>query len=232
MVFLVAAVALTQSAQAQQTPESYKRNVTVEVQGRYLLYLPPDYAQNRHKRYPLILFLHGSGERGTDLNKVKVHGPPKEIAKGRSFPFIILSPQCNDQGGWQTPSLEGLLDDAEKRFRVDKDREYLSGLSMGGFGTYALAAAQPKRFAAIAPISGGADPAIAPIIKDIPIWATHGAMDPTVNISREQPLIDALKGLGADVKFDVIPDGQHDVWSAVYESNALYDWFLRHTRKP
>lgn len=231
MVHLIAAMVLAQAAQAGQSPESYSRKVTIDVQGRYLLYLPPDYAQNKHKKYPLILFLHGSGERGTDLNKVKMHGPPKEIEKGRQFEFIILSPQCDERGGWSVPALMGLLDEAEHRLRVDKDREYLTGLSMGGMGTNALATAQPKRFAAIAPIAGMASPSIAPKIKDIPIWATHGDKDQSVNINGEIPLIDALKGLGAEVKYDVIPNGEHDVWTPVYQSHALYDWFLRHTRK-
>ncbi len=231
MVHLIAAMALAQAAQAGQSPESYSRKVTIEVQGRYLLYLPPDYAQNKHKKYPLIVFLHGSGERGTDLNKVKMHGPPKEIEKGRQFEFIILSPQCDERGGWSVPSLIGLLDEAEHRLRVDKDREYLTGLSMGGMGTYALATAQPNRFAAIAPIAGAAGPTIASKIKDIPIWATHGDKDQAVNINGEIPLIDTLKGLGAEVKYDIIPNGEHDVWTAVYQSHALYDWFLRHTRK-
>ena len=230
MVLFIAATVLAQAPQAGQSPETYARKVTIDVQGRYLLYLPQDYTTNRHKKYPLILFLHGSGERGTDLNKVKTHGPPKEIENGRQFDFVILSPQCDERGGWYVPSLTGLLDEAEHRFRVDKDREYLTGLSMGGMGTYALAAAQPKRFAAIAPISGAANPSIAPKIKDIPIWATHGAKDPTVNIASEQPLIDELKRLGADVKYDVIPEGQHDVWTPVYQSHALYDWFMRHKR--
>ncbi len=230
MVVLVAALALAQAAQSAQTPETYARKVAIDVSGRYLLYLPPDYNQDRHKKFPLILFLHGSGERGTDLNKLKVHGPPKEIEKGRLFEFIILSPQCDDRGGWNIPSLMGLLDEAEHKFRVDKDREYLTGLSMGGMGTYALAAAQPKRFAAIAPISGAANASIAPKIKDIPIWATHGDHDQSVNINSERPLIEALQKLGADVKYDVIPGGEHDVWTPVYQSNALYDWLLRHVR--
>jgi len=107
----------------------------------------------------------------------------------------------------------------------------LTGLSMGGMGTYALAAAQPKRFAAIAPISGMASASIAPLIKDIPIWATHGDHDQAVNIEGERPLIAALQNLGAEVKYDVIVGGEHDVWTPVYQSHALYDWFLRHVRK-
>lgn len=227
MVVFAVAMALAQ-AQTSQSPETYARKVSIEVSGRYLLYLPPDYNQDRHKKYPLILFLHGSGERGADLNKVKTHGPPKEIEKGRQFEFIILSPQCDERGGWNVPSLIGLLDEAEHKFRVDKDREYLTGLSMGAMGTYAVAAAQPNRFAAIAPISGAANPSIAPKIKDIPIWATHGDHDQSVNIEGEKPLIAELQKLGADVKYDIIPGGEHDVWTPVYQSHALYDWLLRH----
>ncbi len=214
-----------------QTPKSFARTVQVHVSANYLLYVPQDYATNKHK-YPLMLFLHGSGERGDDVEMLKTHGPPKEIANGRQFPFIIVSPQCPiTSSGWDIPTLEGLLDEIEQHYRVDRDREYLTGLSMGGFGTYALAFAQPKRFAAIAPISGGADPAVAPMIKGIPIWATHGAIDPTVKIGREKPLIDTLKGLGADVRWDVIPDGGHDVWTPVYAGEALYSWFLEHKRR-
>ncbi|MDR3692824.1 MAG: alpha/beta hydrolase-fold protein [Fimbriimonas sp.] len=231
MLVCIGAIMMAQVAQALQSSESFSRPVTISVEGRYLLYLPPDYSKDRRKKFPLLLFLHGSGERGRDLEMVKRHGPPKEIEKGRQFEFVILSPQCDERGGWQVPTLTGLLDEAEHRFRIDKDREYVTGLSMGGMGTYALAAAQPKRFAAIAPVSAAANVSIAPKIKDIPIWATHGAMDPTVNISGERPLIDELTRLGAEVKYDVIPDGQHDVWTPVYQSNALYDWLLRHVRR-
>ena len=218
-------------AQSAQIPKTFNRTVQVQVGASYLLYLPTDYAKNR-KKYPIILFLHGSGERGSDLEMLKVHGPPKEIAKGREFPFIIVSPQCPSYRlGWDVPTLEGLLDDIEQHYRVDRDREYLTGLSMGGFGTYALAAAQPSRFAAIAPISGGADASLASFIKNIPIWATHGAVDPTVRIDRERPEIDALRSLSADVRFDVIPDGGHDVWTPVYSGDELYSWLLEHKRK-
>jgi predicted peptidase len=228
IAFLIAA-AISQNGQVQ-TPKSFSRSVRVEVQGSYLLYLPNDYSTTK-KRFPLILFLHGSGERGNDLEILKAHGPPKEIAQGRQFPFIIVSPQCPTGQQWDVPTLEGLLDEVEQHYRVDRDREYLTGLSMGGFGTYALAAAQPMRFAAIAPISGGADASIAPKIKNLPIWATHGAMDPTVNIERERPIIQALKNLNADVRWDIVPEGGHDVWSAVYAGNSLYSWFLSHQRK-
>src|ERR1700722_16034360 len=102
LAFLVAGVL----AQAPQSPRSFKRTVQVQVAANYLLYLPSDYGKNRQK-YPIILFLHGSGERGDDLEMLKVHGPPKEIAKGREFPFIIVSPQCPlYRQGWDVPTLE------------------------------------------------------------------------------------------------------------------------------
>src|SRR5665213_595574 len=119
LAFLVAA-AISQIGPVQ-TPQSFSRSVKLEVQGSYLLYLPKDYQLNK-KRYPLMLFLHGSGERGDDLEMLKTHGPPKEIAKGREFPFIIVSPQCPLwRQGWDVPTLIALLDEIEQHYRVDKD---------------------------------------------------------------------------------------------------------------
>lgn len=226
MVALLASTLLGMS----QTPQTLQRTTTVPVEGSYLLYLPSDYETNS-KRYPLMLFLHGAGERGKDLERIKVHGPPKEIGKGRNLPFIVVAPQCPGPGFWEIAMLIGLLDEVEKKYRVDKEREYVTGLSMGGLGTYELAARQPKRFAAIAPICGWADPAIAPKIRNLPIWSTHGDKDQAVPLSMEQPLVDALKALGADVRFDVIPGGEHDVWTDVYGGEAIYSWLLEHKRR-
>ena len=213
-----------------QTPQTFQRNVNVPVEGSYLLYLPSDYAGGS-KRYPLVLFLHGAGERGRDLERVKAHGPPKEIGKGRNLPFIVVAPQCPGPGFWETAMLIGLLDEIERKHRVDEDRIYVTGLSMGGLGTYELAARQPSRFAAIAPICGWADASIAPKIKNLPIWSTHGDSDKAVPLAMEQPLIDALRAFRADVKFDVIPGGEHDVWSDVYAGEAIYEWLLQHKRR-
>jgi len=195
---------------------------------RFLVSVPKDYKTHRHDKFPLILFLHGSGERGFDLNDVRKHGPPKEIAAGRELPFVIVSPQCDTGKNWDTDQLSVLLDEIEKRYRVDKEREYLTGLSMGGFGTWALAIAEPNRFAAIAPISGGGDPDAVAVLKDVPVWVTHGDSDPTVSIEQDRRMVDALKAAGGDVRFDVIVGGQHDVWSDVYRKDDLYTWFLTH----
>ncbi|HWD41444.1 MAG TPA: prolyl oligopeptidase family serine peptidase [Fimbriimonas sp.] len=194
---------------------------------RYLIYFPDGYAGS-HDRFPFILFLHGSGERGTDLNDVRKHGPPKETAAGRKLPFVIISPQCDPGASWDTDVLTALLNDAERRYRIDKKREYLTGLSMGGFGTWALAIANPKRFAAIAPIAAGGDPTKVALLKNVPVWVTHGDKDPSVPIARDQEMVDALKAAGGDVRFDIVPGGQHDVWTPVYAGNDLYSWFLSH----
>ena len=165
----------------------------VHVTLNYLLYLPPGY--DKQDKWPLVLFLHGAGERGDNLDRVKLHGPPKLIDKGKEFPFIIVSPQCPNGHWWNNEliPLTALLDDIESKYKVDRDRVYLTGLSMGGFGTWALAAYSPNRFAAIVPICGGGEPLLARALKNTPVWAFHGGKDPIVPVKRSQDLIDALE---------------------------------------
>src|SRR5262249_37880875 len=152
-----------------------------------LLYLPDAYDSSK-KEWPLLLFLHGAGESGDDLARVKRHGPPKLIEGGKAFPFIVVSPQSSGRG-WNADTLNALLDDLISKYRVDKDRVYLTGLSMGGFGTWSLAATHPEKFAAIAPICGGGRPEDASKIKDIPTWVFHGAKDTTVPIARSEAMV-------------------------------------------
>lgn len=219
-----------ESALPPQSAQSFTRNVTVSVSGRYQVALPEGYETGTGS-YPLLLFLHGAGERGDDLDRAGIHGPLKEIRKGRKLPFIVVVPLCPADQPWDPLMLTGLLDEVESRWRVDPDREYVTGLSLGGFGTYTLAATSPRRFAAIAPIAGWASRWIASTIKDIPIWSTHGDADLAVPLDQETPLIAALKEAGADVRFDVVEGGGHDVWSDVYAGEAFYKWLLEHRRK-
>ena len=221
----------TQTSPGKQVSTSVERRITRTIRLNYYLYLPDDYEKRPRNRWPVILFLHGSGESGIDLDKIKVHGPPKEIENGRKLPFIVVSPQSPDSWYWDPYPLLGLLDEIEAKYRVDKDRIYLTGLSMGGRGSYRLAALAPDRFAAVAPIAGGANPIYAPALKNLPIWATHGAKDQSVPIAEDQGIVDALKALNADVKFTVVAEGGHDVWSDVYAGTEIYDWFLAHKRK-
>jgi predicted peptidase len=197
----------------------------------FLIHLPDGYEASDHD-WPLVLFLHGAGERGSDLGKVKRHGPPRLAGEGKRFPFILVSPQCPEESWW-TEELDGLrvlLDDMERKYRVDKDRIYVTGLSMGGFCTWALAAEQPNRFAAIAPICGGGDPKSAEAIAHLPTWVFHGAQDKTVPVERSQEMVDALRAAGAEPRFTVYPGAGHDSWTETYNNPEFYDWLLAQRR--
>ena len=225
---------LPAKVQTGQHPQSLEKEITTIARASYLLYVPEEYAASQDK-WPLILFLHGAGERGDNLDKVTIHGPPKLAAKeGKTFPFIIASPQCPGETWWtdvfQIESLNALLDDLVARYRIDEDRIYLTGLSMGGFGTWGLATSYPGRFAAIAPVCGAGNRWSARRIAHIPAWVFHGAKDNVVPVEKSEEMVAALKKAGADVKFTVYPDAGHDSWTKTYENPELYEWFLKHTR--
>lgn len=192
----------------------------------YWLYLPKDYQVEGEKKFPLVLFLHGSGERGSDLEKVLIHGPPKLIAAGKEFPFIVVSPQCPEQQVWNPDVLSRLLDDLEQNYAVDSRRIYVTGLSMGGFATWSLAASTPFRFAAVAPICGGGRPEWSYQLKNLPISVYHGDQDMGVKLERSQEMVDAIKAAGGDVQLTVYPGVGHDSWTQTYENPKFYEWLL------
>jgi predicted peptidase len=194
----------------------------------YLLFLPDGY--NEQKSWPMILFLHGAGERGDDLELVKKHGPPKIVEEKKDFPFIVVSLQCPGGSSWtkENEFLKELLDDIEARYKVDKERIYLTGLSMGGFGTWSLACAYPERFAAIVPICGGGEPSEASKIKDMPVWAFHGVKDKVVSVEKSREMVNAVNSVGGNAKLTVYPEAGHDSWTQTYDNPKLYDWFLEH----
>jgi predicted peptidase len=195
---------------------------------KHLLYRPRgDDAPG--EAWPLIVFLHGAGECGDDLELVKRHGPPKLIEAGRDLPFLVLAPQSR-RGGWDVAALERLLEATLAGERADPDRVYLTGISMGGFGTWAWAAAHPERFAAIAPICGGGRPEWAGRLKGLPIWNFHGAKDRIVPPDYSEVMVEALRRVGADIRYTLYPDADHDSWTVTYENPELYAWFLRHRR--
>jgi predicted peptidase len=213
----------------KQQEKQFEKEITVKVKLDYLLYLPDGYGKD-DKAWPLVLFLHGAGESGNDLSKVKKHGPPKLIEAGKDFPCIVVSPQC-PRFGWDVATLNGLLDDVMAKYKVDKDRVYLTGLSMGGFGTWALAAAHPDKFAAIIPICGGGNPKDAAKMKDLPVWVFHGAKDTTVAPSQSEAMVNALKDAGAaNVKYTLNPDAGHDSWTAAYDDPAVWEWLFKQKR--
>jgi len=171
-----------------QKVKEFKYRKTTKADLKYLLFLPKDYQAHSQKRWPLIFFLHGSGERGSNVWKVAVHGPPKIVAKDPDFPFIVVSPQCPEGQNWSSDVLLGLLDKVEHQLNVDKGRVYLTGLSMGGYGSWDLGLRNPERFAAIVPICGGgqvitvllAEGAKRDALRALGIWAFHGGKDPVV----------------------------------------------------
>jgi predicted peptidase len=232
---LVVATPVVSRAQeaGKQQPQALEKTITKIVKANYLLYLPKEYSKASDKKWPLLIFLHGSGESGSDIEKVKVHGPPKLIAAGKEFPFIVVSPQAPDmpRRGWDVELMNTLLDDLIEKYAVDEDRVYLTGLSMGGYGTWAWAAASPERFAAVAPICGGGQPRQARRMKDVPVWAFHGAKDPVVPLKESEDMIAALKTAGAEPKLTVYPEAMHDSWTATYDNAELYTWLLEHKRK-
>jgi len=216
---------------ANQSEKKLNKQVTKTVQCDYLLYLPPGYGEKEQK-WPLMVFLHGAGERGDNLELVKKHGPPKLVEQGRDFPFIIVSPQC-PRGIWWTEKLDtlvALLDEIQSKYAVDTDRVYLTGLSMGGFGTWSLACRHPQRFAAVAPICGGGQWFLANRLRDVPVWAFHGARDRVVPLDQSKSMVEAVKRAGGDAKLTVYPESQHDSWTATYDNPKLYEWFLSHRR--
>jgi predicted peptidase len=217
--------------QPGQHPQAYEKKLLKTISCEYMLFLPEGYGESEH-RWPMILFLHGAGERGGDLNLVKKHGPPKIVEQQKDFPFIVVSPQCPQDQWWpdEVEVLINLLDDIVSRYRVDEQRIYLTGLSMGGYGTWSLAAAYPERFAAIAPICGGGKRYMANKLKDVPVWAFHGAQDKIVSVKESEEMVDAINARGGDAKLTIYPDAGHDCWTATYDNQELYDWFLAHRK--
>lgn len=207
-------------------------NAVAEGSLHYWLFLPENYSKD--KKFPLMLFLHGAGERGdNNLPLVKVHGPPKLVESTRKdFPFIVVSPQCPKGSWWNTEHLFKLLDEVEAKYSVAKDQVYVTGLSMGGYGTWKLIAEQPKRFAAAIPICGGGDPKTADQLVDLPIWVFHGDKDGAVKLEQSEKMVHAIKEAGGKlVKLTVYPGVGHDSWTETYNNQEVYDWLLKQKRK-
>ena len=191
---------------------------------RYVVYLPEGYAATI-KSWPLVLYLHGSGERGTDRQALERQGLPK-LAAGKSFPFILVAPQIPEGQVWNEEPLTYLLDELETTLWVDRDRIYLTGISMGAFGAWDLATATPDRFAALLVISGGGNPVEVCQLKDVPVWIVHGRQDDVIPVSWSEALARRLELCGGNVKLTIHPDAGHDAWSRTYEDPAVIEWLL------
>ena len=220
----------------KQTQHLLETKIEKKVSLNYLLYLPSEYDEKPDFRWPLLLFLHGIGERGDDLELVKKHGIPK-IAEERDFPFVAISPQCPLHSMWtmELDALHALITEATQIYNIDRSRIYLTGLSMGGFGAWHLAEAYPELFAAVVPICGGAVawigfPERIKVLKDTPVWVFHGAKDDAVPLKNSEDLVDVLRKHNGNVKFTVYPDAGHDSWTETYDNPELYEWLLKQKR--
>jgi dienelactone hydrolase len=201
----------------------------------YLLYLPRAYGQDSAQTWPLILFLHGSGENGIDPELVAANGLPQLLTGDADYPFIVVSPQAQGEDDWnrQLRPLMALVDYVQSNYAVDVKRTYLTGLSMGGIGAWDLALNYPLRFAAAVPIAGGwifgsdAIPQRICDLKNMPLWVFHGAQDENILPKQSQLLVNALKQCGSDVRFTLYPDANHSgAWTRAYADPALYEWLL------
>jgi predicted peptidase len=228
---------VAQSADLQVQQGGQTRTVTLN----YLLYLPVDYENQPGQRFPLILFLHGVGEAGNNLELLKVHGIPKLVDEGKDYPFIAASPQLRVGMAWmdQVDVLASLIKSLESQYRIDTKRIYVIGISLGGNGVWQFALTYPDIPAAIAPIAGwygayGSEldvPANICDLKNLPIWVFHGAADTTVSPQESQVLVDALKACGSDVKFTLYPGADHDkTFQLVDSSPELFDWLLAQSK--
>jgi predicted peptidase len=198
---------------------------------RYLLFTPANYSADGEQRWPLLLFLHGSGERGDDLELVKKHGPPKLVeqeAHRTSWPFITVSPQCPKDSRWNAAELAKLVEHVANTYRVDRRRIYVTGLSMGGSGTWSLLAEKPGLFAAAMPICGKGDPSTANKIAKTPVWIFVGRRDKQETVENCGVMDKAIRAAGGNSQVTYYDDLPHDCWTVTYDNPAVWKWLLTH----
>lgn len=194
----------------------------------YQLFLPRGYLASGKQQWPLMIFLHGSGERGADIELVKVNGPPKMVEDHPGFPFILVSPQVEPEGDWNIAKLDRLLQHVREMTRVDPSRIYLTGLSLGGRATWQWAVARPEMFAAAVPIAGWGEPAAACALKDMPIWAFHGDSDNVVPPGGSFAMVEAIRQCAGSIppRLTIYPGIGHASWVPAYDDPGLYRWLL------
>lgn len=201
---------------------------------KYVVFIPHDYKGD--KEFPVILFLHGSGEtKGGSNQPVNVGIGPAIKKREKTFPFITVIPQA-EKRPWSAGTYDGklaiaILDEVSKEYKTDKKRTYLTGLSMGGMGTFSHAAATPERWAAIVPICGRGDVKTAEKIKDIPCWCFHGDADKAVNVSGSRDMMEAIKKAGGSPKYTEYPGVGHNSWDQAYGTDELYEWLAKQVKK-
>lgn len=196
----------------------------------YQLFLPKAYDPAAEKEWPCILFLHGSGRRGTDIGLLDEYGLNGLAQRLDHFPFVVLTPQCPPDSSWidHREAVLALLKETIRKNNVDATKVYVTGFSMGGSGAWDLAARSPETFAAAIPISGWFDPDQAERLKHMPIWNFHGEDDETVPLGKSDEMVAALREIGAPVKFTSYPGLGHAVMNITYDKPELFQWLLEH----
>jgi predicted peptidase len=230
--FLMLAFAVSQAADKDERGFIDRVFKDGDKESKYVIFVPHDYKGD--KEYPLILFLHGAGESGTDGKKQAAVGLGAAIKKQeKTFPFIAIFPQADkaSRTSWHADSPYAqralkILEQTQKDYKVDAKRIYLTGLSMGGYGTWNIAPAMPTKFAAIAPVCGAGNPADAAKFKDVPCWAFHGDKDTAVKVEGSRDMVKALKEAGGNPKYTEYPGVGHNSWDKAYGTDELYDWLL------
>jgi len=224
---LIVAVVLIGQVGFAQIIDTNGIQVKIQAEMNFLEYLPRGYVYEAN--WPLIIFLHGAGECGNDLSLVKVHGPLK-VAQEMLLPFVIIAPQCPEGQSWSAELLNAFLHTILNGYSIDPGRVYITGLSMGGTGTWELAKRCPEKISAIAPICGRGSEMNICNLKDVPVWAFHGAKDEIIPLHYSTNTVNKLKKCGGNAKLTIYPDVAHDSWTETYENPQLYDWFLEQTK--
>lgn len=228
--YLITALLITFGLSAQKESNGvFKTEKVVENQTfGYALHVPKD----TKSKMPLIVFLHGSGERGTDVEKVKVHGPFNYL-KTNALDAYVLAPQCPDNELWDYDVLYKMILKIQKDNNIDPNRIYITGLSMGGWGTFTMAIKHPEMFAAVVPICGFVnrmDEDDICKIANIPTRIFHGVMDDVVNPENSMEMYRKLKACNANVHLTLFDDANHNSWSRVYDNPEIYEWMLQQNK--
>ena len=232
LLILIIWVSLTQCAAQAQLIEG-EETTSVSETLKYYLYYPEAYQANDTDRFPLLLFLHGGGESGQDLEALKTNGPPKLLVEGKQFPFLILAPQHpHPKKWWNIRAVMALLETVIEENRVDRNRIYVTGLSRGGSAAWELAVQYPDTFAAMMIVCGMTPVPYAHWInKNMPIWVFHGARDQVIPVEHSEKMVAKLKEMGYPVRYTRYEDVAHNAWERAYTTEEVYTWLMQQSKE-
>ncbi|MEC7264451.1 MAG: PHB depolymerase family esterase [Bacteroidota bacterium] len=231
-LFVISCIFLLQACAAQSHLIQDELETVTKEDLKYYLYYPQDYFSSENESFGLLLFLHGGGESGREVEEIKETGPPKLLVEGKQFPFLILAPQNpHEKKWWNTQAVMQLLDSVVDNNRVDKKRIYLTGLSRGGSAAWELATQYPDTFAALAVVCGMAPlPYAHWIDRDLSIWVFHGDQDEVIDVEESDKMVDKLKEMGYDVRYTRYKGVGHNAWDRAYTTDSLYTWMAKQKR--